>query len=124
MPQLASGAIPSKSPCQSDPRRPRRRYIIARGDTRLAQRWLADAQDKEDDRGLLKSSEMLSEALSATQLSTFLLRCNYSLAARCTAGQINIYDSRTYVCKRTYVRMYEKFIIIFFGVLHQTLTNV
>ena len=66
MPQLASGAIPSKSPCQSDPRRPRRRYIIARGDTRLAQRWLADAQDQEDDRvrvrvGLPKSSEMLSE---------------------------------------------------------------
>ena len=45
---------------------PRRRYIIVQGDTRLAQRWLADAQDKEDDRvrvrvGLPKSSEMLSE---------------------------------------------------------------
>ena len=64
MPQLASGAIPSKDHRdQSDPRRPRRRYIIVRGDTRLAQRWLADAQDKEDDRGLPKSSEMLSEEI-------------------------------------------------------------
>ena len=67
MPHLASGAIPGKGPReQSDPRRPRRRYIIVQGDTRLAQRWLADAQDQEDDRvrvrvGLPKSSEMLSE---------------------------------------------------------------
>ena len=68
MPQLASGAISSKDPrCQSGSRRPRRRYIIVQGDTRLAQRWLADAQDQ-DDRvrnllagGLPNSSEMLSE---------------------------------------------------------------
>ena len=78
MPHLASGAIPGKGPReQSDPLRPRRRYIIVQGDTRLAQRWLADAQD-EDDRvrnllagGLPNSSEMMSLPINEQTLVSY-----------------------------------------------------